>query len=53
MCVEVGRKMTKKNSEYRVRIEFERIPIVDIKTNNFSEIDKTVRDVKKKFEGCK
>ena len=45
--------MTKKNNEYRMRIEYEHIPIVDMKTNNFKEIDKTVKAVKKKFEGCK
>ena len=45
--------MVRKNGLFRVKIEFEESPIVDTKVNGMKSFDNVIKDVKKKFKGCK
>ena len=45
--------MGKKNDMFRVKIEYENIPIADSKVKGFVGMDALFKEVKKKFKGGK
>jgi hypothetical protein len=42
-----------KNGLFRIKVEFEDIPITDTKVNGVKGFDEVVKNIKKKFKGCK
>jgi hypothetical protein len=45
--------MGKNNGMFRIKVEFEDIPITDTKANGIKGFDAVVSNIKKKFKGCK
>jgi hypothetical protein len=45
--------MARNNGLFRVKIEFEDIPITDTKVHGIKGFDGVVKDIKKKFKGLK
>lgn len=41
------------NNLFRVKVEFEDIPITDQKVQGLKGFDGVVKEIKKKFKGCK
>lgn len=45
--------MSRKNNLFRIKIEYEEIPITDIKVNTEKDFDNVIEGIKKKFRGLR
>lgn len=43
--------MVKKNGLFRLKIEFDNVPVTDAKFNSINEMDNVFKNIKKKFKG--